>query len=149
MQKGWRPKVDGVVSATSTRIFPFCRRGGRDSGRGSVGNQHSKKMWLELAFFRASQHYPVFFHKLPLMKKSTPSTKGEFTSSAFLFLSQKVVLRYSPSVEGVATEGRRGSVVKHGKMLIQVKFLTCVADTTPSAIAATPSARRGILTENC
>ncbi|NBR95729.1 MAG: hypothetical protein EBT55_05435 [Proteobacteria bacterium] len=44
------------------------------------------------------------------MKKSTPSKKGEFISSAFIFLSQKVVLGYSPSAEGVATEGRRGSV---------------------------------------
>ena len=26
------------------------------------------------------RHYPVFFHKLSLMKKSTPSTEGEFRS---------------------------------------------------------------------
>jgi hypothetical protein len=47
-------------------------------------------------------------------------------------VSVAVLGQNSPSVEGVATEGRRGSVVKHGKMLIQVKFLPCVADTTPS-----------------
>ena len=75
--------------------------------RGSVGKQHSEGVTRK----NIGDRLPTLpWSFLLSQKKPTPSTKGEFISSAFIFLSQKVVLGYSPSAEGVATEGRRGSV---------------------------------------
>ncbi len=53
--------ADGVVSVAVSRCknSPSAERGGRDSGRGSVGKQNSD--CLEAALCRVSQHYPVFF----------------------------------------------------------------------------------------
>ena len=45
----------------------------------------------------------------------------------------------SPFLEGVATEGRRGSVVRRSQCFFEV-IRVLVADTTPPAIAGTPSA---------
>ena len=65
--------ADGVVSASRTRI---------------ASKRHCAV---------SPNTTPSFF---AVAKKSTPSKKGEFTLSFFVFLSQKVVLGYSPSAEG-------------------------------------------------
>jgi|GEM_PF-2399896 len=61
--------------------------------------------------------------KTILRSKFPYPVKGKFRSN---------VVQNSPSVKGVATEGRRGSVVRRSPMCFRKKILPCVADTTPS-----------------
>ncbi len=83
--------ADGVVSSSSPRCtIPLLVEGVATEGRrGSVGNKRQDLFEKPSAI--GYRHYPVFSHKFALMRKSTPSKKGEFISSAFVFHSQKKV----------------------------------------------------------
>ena len=70
----YSPSVEGVAT---------------EGRRGSVGNKRQDLFEKPSAI--GYRHYPVFSHKFALMRKSTPSKKGEFISSAFVFHSQKKV----------------------------------------------------------
>ena len=108
LQKGWPAIAKGVVSvAVLSQNSPSVEGVAGEARRGSVGN--TRQDLFEKTSAIVSQHYPVFLHKLSLMQKSTPSKKGEFCPSFFIFLSQKVVLGYSPSCRRGGRDSERGS----------------------------------------
>ena len=88
LQKGWPAIADGVVSvAVLSQNSPSVEGVAGEARRGSVGN--TRQDLFEKPSAIGYRHYPVFSHKFALMRKSTPSKKGEFISSAFVFHSQK------------------------------------------------------------
>ena len=89
------------------------------------------------------RHYPVDLRSPPLLQE------GEYPSATFCERNIKKLGQNSPFLEGVDffATAKKDGVVLGGDRRWFFKphlFRVLIADTTPPAIAGTPSARRGI-----